>query len=101
MLKFAENLRCYYSCPFFVFVFFTSFFLKFNLFQEVVFYEDGEPIIDGEPGDLKVGFQPLFVICMLCIHCATDNNSHTLYSSVFAQQPMIPSEGKEMTCIQL
>lgn len=22
--------------------------------QEVVFYEDGEPIIDGEPGDLKV-----------------------------------------------
>lgn len=24
------------------------------MFQEVVFYEDGEPIIDGEPGDLKV-----------------------------------------------
>jgi len=24
--------------------------------QEVVFYEDGEPIIDGEPGDLKVSF---------------------------------------------
>lgn len=24
------------------------------LFQEIVFYEDGEPIIDGEPGDLKV-----------------------------------------------
>ncbi|XP_039012042.1 dnaJ protein ERDJ3B-like isoform X2 [Hibiscus syriacus] len=22
--------------------------------QEVVFYEDGEPIIDGEPGDLKL-----------------------------------------------
>lgn len=22
--------------------------------QEVVFYEDGEPVIDGEPGDLKV-----------------------------------------------
>ncbi|PPS11631.1 hypothetical protein GOBAR_AA09010 [Gossypium barbadense] len=22
-------------------------------FQEVVFYEDGEPIVDGEPGDLK------------------------------------------------
>lgn len=22
--------------------------------QEVVFYEDGEPIIDGEAGDLKV-----------------------------------------------
>ena len=24
------------------------------MLQEVVFYEDGEPIVDGEPGDLKV-----------------------------------------------
>ena len=22
--------------------------------QEILFYEDGEPVIDGEPGDLKV-----------------------------------------------
>ncbi|KAK8997698.1 hypothetical protein V6N11_012243 [Hibiscus sabdariffa] len=32
--------------------------------QEVVFYEDGEPIVDGEPGDLKVealvGFEKTF-----------------------------------------
>jgi len=26
------------------------------LSQEVVFYEEGEPIIDGEAGDLKVKF---------------------------------------------
>lgn len=26
-----------------------------HMLQEVVFFEDGEPIIDGEPGDLKVG----------------------------------------------
>lgn len=28
-----------------------------HVVQEVVFHEDGEPIIDGEPGDLKV-FHP-------------------------------------------
>ena len=28
------------------------------LFQEVSFYEDGEPILDGEPGDLKVSLLP-------------------------------------------
>lgn len=27
--------------------------------QEVVFYEDGEPIIDGETGDLRVDVFPL------------------------------------------
>lgn len=39
------------------------------VFQEVVFYEDGEPIIDGEPGDLKVSFDLLFVICLLQFIC--------------------------------
>lgn len=32
--------------------------------QEVVFYEDGEPIIDGEAGDLRVRYHiyPLIVM---------------------------------------
>ncbi len=25
------------------------------LMQEIAFFEEGEPMIDGEPGDLKVG----------------------------------------------
>ena len=29
-------------------------------FQEILFYEDGEPKIDGEPGDLKVVIYPSF-----------------------------------------
>ena len=29
-------------------------------FQEVSFYEDGEPILDGDPGDLKVSLFPNF-----------------------------------------
>ena len=30
-------------------------------FQEVLFFEEGEPKIDGEPGDLKVRFAPVSV----------------------------------------
>ena len=33
-----------------------------NAAQEITFFEEGEPMIDGEAGDLKVGqtvFQPL------------------------------------------
>lgn len=34
--------------------------------QEVVFYEDGEPIIDGEPGDLKVSSLTFGLVIGLC-----------------------------------
>jgi len=30
-------------------------------FQEVLFFEEGEPKIDGEPGDLKVCFVPVTI----------------------------------------
>jgi hypothetical protein len=36
------------------------------LSQEVVFYEDGEPIIDGEPGDLKVSSLTIGLVIGLC-----------------------------------
>lgn len=26
-----------------------------DMMQEIAFFEEGEPMIDGEPGDLKVG----------------------------------------------
>ncbi|KAG4913735.1 hypothetical protein JHK82_054323 [Glycine max] len=38
--------------------------------QEVLFYEDGEPIIDGESGDLRVSNLSLSISMLLCMHCA-------------------------------
>jgi DnaJ homolog subfamily B member 11 len=38
-------------CWFFIWIFLIDYLLRF---QEILFYEDGEPKIDGVPGDLKV-----------------------------------------------
>jgi hypothetical protein len=46
------------------------------MLQEVVFYEDGEPIIDGEPGDLKVSSNTVVKwfhyrrCCCCCCFCS-------------------------------
>ena len=69
--------------------------------QEVVFYEDGEPIIDGEPGDLKVSSFNIGLVIDLLHLLSTDSIHHVLGSFVSAQHPMISSDGKAMTCIQL
>jgi len=34
---------------------------SYDFFQEVLFFEEGEPKIDGEPGDLKVCFVPVSI----------------------------------------
>lgn len=36
----------------------------------MLFYEDGEPIIDGESGDLRVSNLSLSISMLLCMHCA-------------------------------
>ena len=72
--------------------------------QEVVFYEDGEPIIDGEPGDLKVSSMTLPTwFSKLNIHgpCSGNNCSHFFCSSVSAQQLTTGSKGKATIYIQL
>ncbi len=33
------------------------------MMQEIAFFEEGEPMIDGEPGDLKVGKHSCVVWC--------------------------------------
>jgi len=46
---------------FFALLYFYGSFIRFFFFQEVLFFEEGEPKIDGEPGDLKVWFAPVSV----------------------------------------
>ena len=45
----------------FALLYFYGSFICFFFFQEVLFFEEGEPKIDGEPGDLKVWFAPVSV----------------------------------------
>lgn len=67
------------------------------------FYEDGEPIIDGESGDLRVSCSVSFfgstcLVCMLlCVQCA-DNSYANMSSFVSVLHHMNFSEGKAMTC---
>ena len=46
---------------FFALLYFYGSFIRFFFFQEVLFFEEGEPKIDGEPGDLKVWFAPVSI----------------------------------------
>ncbi len=36
---------------------------QLGMMQEIAFFEEGEPMIDGEPGDLKVGKHSCVVWC--------------------------------------
>ena len=70
-IQFLHAMSCWIWClnnwnlPFLCCVFLDKFWNmlepwnnRASFLQEVVFYEDGEPKIDGEPGDLKVRFFP-------------------------------------------
>jgi hypothetical protein len=71
-------------------------------FQEILFYEDGEPKIDGESGDLKVAI-------FLYINTTVRNDKlgtiylwqiYLLSSLTFGQHGMSASEEKATTYIQ-
>jgi hypothetical protein len=74
--------------------------------QEVLFYEDGEPIIDGESGDLRVSssvfiFVSNCLVCMLLRVQFADNPYANMNSFVSVPHLMNFSEGKAMTYIPL
>lgn len=96
---------CARACVFFLTLILDV--LKFTihcllLMQEVVFYEDGEPILDGETGDLKVSIFSLgFLVEVSWLNFLLIVVPSVFGSSVFVQNLMMSSEGKEMTCVQL
>lgn len=67
----------------------------------MVFYEEGEPIIDGEAGDLRViSFHNIIIIIVLFISILLTVGKFS-GSSVFVQQHMRGLGGKAITFIQL
>jgi len=74
-------------------------------FQEVLFFEEGEPKIDGEPGDLKVCFVPIS-IWLKFIWCTAMFTNYGLplnnlaSSSGSEQHHTAALDEKAMTCMQ-
>lgn len=69
--------------------------------QEVTFYEDGEPMIDGEAGDLRVSAFPIIYLIVVVFAKGFENPYFMFNSSASTLHPTTFSEGKAMTCILL
>jgi len=73
------------------------------ILQEVSFFEEGEPKIDGEPGDLKVCFFPCWFKSPWELIDVTNfflEKNYAMSSFGFGQHHMTASEEKATTCMQ-
>ena len=63
------------------------------MMQEIAFFEEGEPMIDGEPGDLKVGNTTLMSCTAAMLFCFNVSSlmSNGQASALFCQFSLMQS----------